>query len=62
MKIKLESHFGEDVILSGIRGENGMLLHPGQLPEKIFERFLKSAKENDGGGGGGGGGGSEAYK
>ena len=54
MKMKLESPFGEDVILTGIQGKRNVVTSrsPG---EKILERFLKSAKEKEGGGGGGGG-------
>ena len=47
MKLKHESHFGEDVILTGIRGKrNGVISR--SAAKKILERFLKSAKEKDG--------------
>ena len=54
VKMKLESHFGEDLILTGIRGKRNVVTSR-STGEKILERFLKSAKEKDGGGGGGGG-------
>ena len=44
---KLESHFGEDVILTGIRGKRNVATSR-STAEKILERFLKSAKEKDG--------------
>ena len=56
VKMKLESHFGEDVILTSIRGKRNVVTSR-STAEKILERFLKSAKENDGGWGG-----DEAYK
>ena len=40
VRMKLESHFGEDVIPTGILGKRNA--------EKILKRFLKSAKEKDG--------------
>ena len=58
VRMKLESHFGEDVILTGIRGKRSVVTSRSNA-EKILELFLKSAKEKDGGGGGGG---DEAYK
>ena len=61
VRMKLESPFGEDVILTGIRGKRNVVTSR-STGEKILERFLKSAKEEDGkgegrGGAGGGGGG-----
>ena len=49
--MKLESHFGEDVILTGIRGKRKVVTSR-STAEKILERFLKSAKEKKKGGGG----------
>ena len=46
--MKLESHFGEDVILTGIRGKRNVVTSR-STAEKILEGFLKSAKEKDGG-------------
>ena len=40
--------FGEDVILTGIRGKRNVVISR-STTEKILERFLKSAKEKDGG-------------
>ena len=54
VKLKLESHFGEDVILTGILGKRNVVTSR-SAAKKILERFFKSAKEKDGGGGGGGG-------
>ena len=48
VKMKLESHFGEDVILTGIRGKRNVVTSR-STAEKILERLLKSAKEKDGG-------------
>ena len=48
VKMKLESPFGEDVILTGIRGKRNVVTSR-STAEKILERFLKSAKEKDGG-------------
>ena len=45
--MKLESHFGEDVILTGIRGKRNVVTSR-STAEKVLERFLKSAKEKDG--------------
>ena len=59
VKLKLESHFGEDVILTGIQGKRNVVTSR-STDEKILERLLKSAKKKMGGGGGGGG--DEAYK
>ena len=53
VKLKLESHFGEDVILTGILGKRNVVISR-SAAKKILERFFKSAKEKDGGGGGGG--------
>ena len=47
MRMKLESHFGEDVILTGIRGKRNVVTSR-STAEKILERFLKSAMEKDG--------------
>ena len=47
MRMKLETHFGEDVILTGIRGKRSVVTSR-STAEKILERFLKSAKEKDG--------------
>ena len=55
VKMKLESHFGEEVILTGIRGKRNVFTSR-STGEKILERFLKSAKEKDWEGG------DEAYK
>ena len=52
VRMKLESPFGEDVILTGIRGKRNVVTSR-STAEKILERLLKSAKEKDGGGGGG---------
>ena len=46
--MKLESHFGEDVILTGIRGKRNVVTSR-STAERILERFSKSAKEKDGG-------------
>ena len=46
VKLKLESHFGEDVILTGIRGKRKVVISR-STARKILERFLKSAKEKD---------------
>ena len=54
VKLKLESHFGEDVILTGIQGKRNVVTSR-STDEKILERLLKSAKKKMGGGGGGGG-------
>ena len=54
VRMKLESHFGEDVILTGIRGKRNVVTSR-STAEKILERFLKSAKEKTGGT-------NEAYK
>ena len=54
MKLKLESHFGEDVILTGIRRKRDGVISR-SAAKKILERFLKSAKEKTGGRGGEGG-------
>ena len=48
VKMKLESHFGEDVILTGIRGKRNVVTSR-STAERILERFSKSAKEKDGG-------------
>lgn len=48
VRMKLESHFGEDVILTGIRGKRNVVTSR-STAEKILERLLKSAKEKDGG-------------
>ena len=47
LKMKLESHFGEDVTLTGIRGKRNVVTSR-STAEKILERFLKSDKEKDG--------------
>ena len=39
---KLKRHFGEDVILTGIRGKRNVVTSR-STAEKILERFLKSA-------------------
>ena len=44
--MKLESRFGEDVILTGILGKRNVVTSR-SIAEKILERFLKSAKQND---------------
>ena len=44
MKLKLEIHFGEDVILTGIRGKRNVVISR-SIAKKILERFLKSAKK-----------------
>jgi len=54
VKMKLESPFGEDVILTGIQGKRNVVTSR-STAEKILERFLKSAKEKDEGE-------NEAYK
>ena len=50
VKMKLESHFGEDVILTCIQGKQNVVTSR-STAEKILEWLLKSAKEKDGGGG-----------
>ena len=57
VRMKLESHFGDNVIPTGILGKRNVVISR-STAKKILERFLKSAKEKDGvrGGGGGGGG------
>ena len=47
VRMKLEIHFGEDVILTGILGKRNVVTSR-STAEKILERFLKSAKEKDG--------------
>ena len=47
VRMKLEIHFGEDVILTGILGKRNVVTS-WSTAEKILERFLKSAKEKDG--------------
>ena len=47
MRMKLESHLEEDVILTCIRGKRNVVTSR-STAEKILERFLKSAKEKDG--------------
>ena len=47
VRMKLESHFGEDVTLTGILGKRNVVTSR-STAEKILERFLKSAKEKDG--------------
>ena len=47
VRMKLESHFGEDVILTGIRGKRNAVTFR-STAEKVLERFLKFAKEKDG--------------
>jgi len=44
MKLKLEIHFGEDVILTGIQGKRNVVISR-SIAKKILERFLKSAKK-----------------
>ena len=51
MRMKLERHFGEDVILTAIRGKRKVVTSR-STAEKILERFFKSAKEKKKGGGG----------
>ena len=46
VRMKIESHFGEDVILTGIRGKQNVVTSR-STAENILERFLKSAKEKD---------------
>ena len=46
VRMKLESHFREDVILIGIRRKRNVVTSL-STAEKILERFLKSAKEKD---------------
>ena len=55
VRMKLENNFGEDAILTGIRGKRNVVTSR-STAEKILERFLKSAKEKDGWGVGWGGG------
>ena len=53
VKLKLESHFGEDVILTGIRGKrNGVISR--SAAKKILERFFLICQGKRRGGGGGG--------
>ena len=47
VRMKLESHFGEDVIFTGIQG-NGMLLHPGQLPKRSWNGSLNLTRKKTG--------------
>ena len=47
VRMKLEGHLGEDVILTCIRGKRNVVTSR-STAEKILERFLKSAKEKDG--------------
>ena len=47
VRMKLESPFGEDVILTGIRGKQNVVTSR-STAKKILEWFLKSAKEKDG--------------
>ena len=46
VRMKLESPFGEDVILTGIQGKRNVVTSR-STAEKILERLLKSAKEKD---------------
>ena len=46
VRMKLESPFGEDVTLTGIRGKRNVVTS-WSTAEKILERFLKFAKEKD---------------
>ena len=46
VKMKLESHFGEDIILIGVKGKWNVVTS-WSTAEKILERLLKSAKEKD---------------
>ena len=46
VKMKLESPFGEDVILTGIRGKRNVVTSL-STAETILERFSKSAMEKD---------------
>ena len=46
MRMKLESHFGEDVILTGIQGKRDVVTSR-STAEKILGRLLKSAKEKN---------------
>ena len=55
VRMKLESPFGEDVILTGIRGKRNVVTSRSIAENNVF--LIKSAKENDEGGGGGGAGG-----
>ena len=45
--MKLESHFGEDVITTCIRGKQNVVTFR-STAEKILEQFAKYAKEKDG--------------
>ena len=46
VRMKLDSRFGEDVILTGIRGKRNVVTSQ-STAEKILEQLLKSAKEKD---------------
>ena len=46
VKMKLKSHFGEDIIIIGVKGKWNVVTS-WSTAEKIFERLLKSAKEKD---------------
>ena len=46
VRMKLESPFGEDVTLTGIRGKRNVVISR-SIAKKILERFLKFATEKD---------------
>ena len=47
MRMKLESHFGKDVIIVCIRGKRNVVTSR-STAEKLLEQFLQSAKKKDG--------------
>ena len=47
MRMKFESHFGEDVIIICIRGKQNVVTSR-STAEKLLEQFLQSAKKKDG--------------